>query len=100
MNSKQSPLIQYLTRQSKYKDSPYKKFFETFTLSFVLKSLDKDKKEKFLALLDKESFDKIPAFLAQNITNFATKLEKAFGKEIEKINTKIKNGNNKETTNE
>lgn len=85
---------QYLREQSKYLDSPFVKLFNTFSLSFILKNLNKVKKEEFLKLLLEEKFEEIPNFLAHNISGFAQRLKKTIQTELEKIEKQALNNQN------
>lgn len=84
-NKKKPDLDEYLAEQAKYPDSPFSRFFASFSLAFILKNLKEEKREKFLGLLENQQFAQIPEFLGKNIPDFAKQLRKATQNEIAKI---------------
>ena len=81
-------LNDYLNEQAKYPDSPFSKFFESFSLAFILKNLNGEKRKEFLTLLENQSFAEIPEFLGKNIPDFAKQLREATSREINSIKNK------------
>lgn len=82
---KQSAVDDYLAEQAKYQDSPYSKFFQNFSLNWILKKLNDKQKEKFLQLLKEERNGELLEFIGKNIKNFDQKITQAVKKEIKKI---------------
>ena len=89
-NNNQNAIDKYLTEQAKYSDSPYSKFFNSFSLNWILNNLNKDQKEKFLKLLEEEKNEELLEFIAENITDFDTRLITDFEKEIERIKENVR----------
>jgi len=89
MNSSKSniseKLNQYLAIQSRYSDSPFSQFVQTYSLAWILDQLQPNQKKMFLSLLKKKKFTDIPEFLEKNIPDFSVRLSEAIDMEIGKI---------------
>jgi len=91
---KRSVFDQYLAEQARYQDSPWSRFFESFSLNFALKNLNAKQKKEFISLLEKEKFDQVLIYLSENIPDFDQKFKKALGQKLKTIKQKANVGRN------
>ena len=88
-NPLSSALEKYLGEQAKYTDSPYRKFANAFSLAFILRKLEREKRKAFIKLLEEEKFEQVLEYLDTELPELIDELPVALEREIEKIKKSV-----------